>query len=145
MKTGSNPLRAVLDTNVLFSAVGFPSDSPPSKVLDLARTGQFEGVTSAFILEELTRNLRENLAWEEEALIRLRRKLKSVLTIIEPRIHANVIKRKDSDNRILECAVASKAAALITGDLKDLRSLGHFQGIEILTPREFLHKYFPNA
>ena len=138
-------MRVVLDTNVLFSAVGFPKDSPPSKILELAREGKYEAILSPFILDELVRSLRENLAWDEEGLARLRRKLRTTFSIIHPKTHLRVIKRKDSDNRILECAVAAKASVLITGDLQDLRPLGHFESIEILTPREFLHKYFPDT
>ncbi len=102
-------------------------------------------VISSFILEELERNLKENLDWEEAALDRLRRKLKLLCGMANINPYLRLVKRKDSDNRILECAQAAKARVLITGDLQDLRPLNPFEGIEILTPREFLHKYFPNA
>ena len=35
------------------------------------------------------------------------------------------------------------AQILVTGNFKHIRPLGFFRGIEILTPREFLDKYFP--
>jgi len=54
-----------------------------------------------------------------------------------------VITRLEADNRILECAVDAHANVLITGNMKDIRPLGTFRGIEILTPREFLARYFP--
>jgi len=135
-------LRVVLDTNVLFSALGFGKNSPPAKILEWARAGKIDVVISAFILDELETNLRENLAWEDDALAQLRRKLKLLCGIVDPRPRLHVVRRKDSDNRILECAVESAASVLITGDLKDLRPLGSFQGTEILTPREFLRKFF---
>jgi putative PIN family toxin of toxin-antitoxin system len=138
-------LRVVLDTNVLFSALGFPKSSPPSKILDLARGGKLDVILSPFILDELEANLQDNLHWESEALARLRRKLKMLCGMVHPRTRLRVVKRKDSDNRILECALESRASVLITGDLRDLRPLNHFQTIEILTPREFLLKYFPQA
>jgi putative PIN family toxin of toxin-antitoxin system len=138
-------LRVVLDTNVLFSAIGFPKGSPPSKILDLIRGGKLDVVLSPFILDELEKNLEENLDWDVDALARLRRKLKLLCGMVSPKPHLHVVKRKDSDNRILECALEARASVLITGDLRDLRPLGHFQGIEILTPREFLRNYFPNT
>lgn len=138
-------MRVVLDTNVLFSAVGFPKGSPPSKILNLARAGKLDVILSSFILDELEKNLKENLDWDAEALARLRRKLRLLCGMVNPRSHLRVVKRKDSDNRILECALESRASVLITGDLQDLRPLGHLQSVEILTPREFLHKYFPEA
>lgn len=135
-------MRVVLDTNVLFSALGFPSDSPPAKVLHLALSGKLEVTISLFILSELERNLKGKLNWDDEVVVRLRKRLKVLCGIVDPPKHLRVIKRKDADNRILECAVAAQAQVLVTGDLKDLRPLGHFCGIEILTPREFLQKYF---
>ena len=41
------------------------------------------------------------------------------------------------DDLILATAVASKATFLVTGDRK-LRAVGNFQGVTILSPREFL-------
>ena len=136
-------VRVVLDTNVLFSAVGFPRHSPPSIILELARSGRLDVILSPFILDELERNLRENLSWDPEALVRLRRKLRILCGITNPKPHLRTIKRKDSDNRILECAVAAHASVLVTGNFQDIRPLNSFRDIQILTPREFLDKYFP--
>ena len=44
---------------------------------------------------------------------------------------------------ILECAVEAKAQVLVTGNFKHIVPLKSFRGIAILTPREFLDKYFP--
>jgi predicted nucleic acid-binding protein len=43
----------------------------------------------------------------------------------------------DPDNRILECAVAGQADFIISGD-KHLLNLKNFQGINIVTPADFL-------
>ena len=60
-------------------------------------------------------------------------------------MHSKVsaISSKESDNRILECALDAQADVLVTGDMRDIRPLNSFRGIEILTPREFLDKHFP--
>jgi predicted nucleic acid-binding protein len=50
-----------------------------------------------------------------------------------------VIAHDDPDNRILECAVEAGAEAVITGD-HDLRQLGTFRDIRILSPRHFLEE-----
>ncbi|MCB4755736.1 MAG: putative toxin-antitoxin system toxin component, PIN family [Elusimicrobia bacterium] len=137
--------RVVVDTNVLFSALALPAASPPTKILDLARLGKIEIIISPFILGELEKNLAGKMAWDLERLAAARKKLKQFLTMLEPKSRLGIIKRVDADNRILECALDAKADALVTGNLKDLRPLGRFEGIEILTPREFLDKYFPNG
>jgi len=69
--------------------------------------------------------------------------LRNRATIIAPHTHLDVIKGKDSDNRILECAVDAKADVLVTGNFQDLLPLREFQGIAILKPRDFLARYFP--
>jgi predicted nucleic acid-binding protein len=66
-----------------------------------------------------------------------------VANIIALHSKVSIITSKESDNRILECALDAKAEVLVTGDLRDIRPLNTFRGIEILTPREFLDKHFP--
>ena len=143
MPRAGRPLRVVADTNVLFSALAFSRQSPPARVLELARSGAFDLFLSSFILQELEGLLRTKVDWEEPALLALRRRLAGLATIIRPRVRLQVVTRVEADNRILECAVAAGAHVLVTGNLKDLRTLGTFRGIAILTPREFLDTYFP--
>ncbi len=140
----SKPLRVVVDTNVLFSALAFGKDSPPLKVLELAREGKIEAVVSSYILAELENTLARKAGWDHHRIIELRRRLKTVFVLIEPRSHFTTIKRKDADNRILECAVDAQARVLVTGDHQDIRPLERVKEVEILTPREFLGKYFRN-
>lgn len=136
-------LRVVADTNVLFSALAFPAESPPSKVFRLILDGKVEAFISPWILEELEHNLRAKAGWGDEQLRSLRRRLKPAVTLVVPTSRLSVIKRLEADNRILECAVDARADVLITGNMKDIRPLGAFQGIDILTPREFLTRHFP--
>lgn len=57
-----------------------------------------------------------------------------VQSLISPSI---LHEEDESDNRILECAVAAKAEIIVSGD-RHLRDLGEFRGIRILSPAEFL-------
>ena len=50
-----------------------------------------------------------------------------------------VVRRDPDDDKFLECAVAGRAKYLVTGD-RDLRELGLFRGITILTAGEFLDR-----
>ena len=50
-----------------------------------------------------------------------------------------VVRRDPDDDTFLECAVAGRAGYLVTGD-RDLRELGSFRGITILTAGEFLER-----
>jgi hypothetical protein len=51
-------------------------------------------------------------------------------------VSLHVINEDSEDNRILECALASGADIIVSGD-KHLLKLGKFRKTKILTPREF--------
>lgn len=59
--------------------------------------------------------------------------------IHEPVESVNVIEAGPTDNRILECALATNAELLVTGDKKHLLPLGSFQGVSILGFGTFWH------
>jgi putative PIN family toxin of toxin-antitoxin system len=131
-------LRVVLDTNVLISALAFQGET--RKIWDLAESKQFCLFSSPFILSEVERNLlRLGLAADHTAI--LMEELRRVASVVEPSVKVSVIKQDETDNRILECALEARADVLVTGNLKHIRPVGSFAGIEILTPREFLTKY----
>jgi putative PIN family toxin of toxin-antitoxin system len=142
MMPESKLLRVVVDTNVLFSALAFGKDSPPFRVLELVREGKIEAVVSPFILSELENALARKAGWDPHRIIELRKRFKNLFVLIEPRSHFKTIKRKDTDNRILECAVDANAHVLVTGDHQDILPLRRVHEVEILTPREFLQKHF---
>jgi putative PIN family toxin of toxin-antitoxin system len=132
-------LRVVLDTNVLISALAFHGET--KQIWDLAGAGRFCLSTSPCILSELERNLLKlGLdAYETATLIEEVRRLASV---VEPSAKVSAIEQDETDNRILECALEAGADVLVTGNLKHIRPLASYKGIDILTPREFLTKYF---
>jgi len=49
------------------------------------------------------------------------------------------LKADPADNRILECALESRAACIVTGD-RHLLELGQFEGISILDVAAFLSR-----
>lgn len=130
--------KVVLDTNVLVSALHF--GGRPRELLDLARHGHIELIMSPFILQETEKVLREKLQWEERILKETLSKLKDIATIVEPppSHRVTLIKEKDADNRILECAAAGGADFLVSGDTKHILPLKEFRGVRILRPADFL-------
>jgi predicted nucleic acid-binding protein len=50
------------------------------------------------------------------------------------------VPRDPEDNDVLECALASRAQFIITGDL-DLLSLGTFRGIQIVRAADFIRRW----
>lgn len=128
--------KVVLDTNVIVSALHF--GGRPRELLDLARHGHFELILSPFILQETEKVLKEKFCWEERILKETLSGLKDIATIVEPPHQVTLIKEKDADNRILECAVAGGADFLVSGDTKHILPLKEFRGVRVLRPAEFL-------
>ncbi|OGP79777.1 MAG: putative toxin-antitoxin system toxin component, PIN family [Deltaproteobacteria bacterium RBG_16_49_23] len=132
-------MKVVLDTNVLVSGVFF--GGPPHKILEAWRDGKFQLIISPAILEEYQRVMRDLAAQfpeiEVEALLDF---LIVHSEIVLPPLLPPVIQLDPSDDKFLECAVAGKAACIVTGD-KHLMKLLKFRGISILKPREFVQAY----
>lgn len=134
--------KVVLDTNVLISS----SLKPKSKarvIYRLALRGEIELKISVDLMNELSRVL-EYPKFKFEKLQKkvFLKNLTKVATILaNPGLTISVIKEDAPDNKFLECAVEAKADYLISGDNKHLLPLKNFQGIEIISPNEFLKLY----
>lgn len=63
--------------------------------------------------------------------------VKSDAATVEPRALSKRVCRDADDDWVLATAVAAKAEVIVTGD-DDLLSLGSYEGIAILRPRDFL-------
>ena len=144
MPEGSRQLRVVCDTNVLLSMLGLPGRRLET-LWEVIEQGEVEIFLSEFILQELSRNLIRKIKLGETETSEILRTLGDYAQVVYPRQRVSAIRQKESDNRILECALEASADVLITGNFKHIRPLGSFRGIEILTPREFLDKYFPHS
>ena len=113
--------RAVLDTNVIVSAVLVPAGTQ-AVVMLLALRGQVALYVSNPVLakyEEVLRRRRLKLTLHriEEALTAIRRIAKPVATS-----ETLSISPHESDNRFLECAEAARADYLVTGNTNIFRN-----------------------
>jgi putative PIN family toxin of toxin-antitoxin system len=57
-------------------------------------------------------------------------------TTVRPRRRLKILK-DDADNRVLECALAGRADAIVTGD-RALLALGEFRAVRIVGLRDYL-------
>lgn len=130
--------RAVLDPNVLVSALISPSGASAELLLQL-RAGAYELVTSPLLLAELRDVLRRpkfrRYATEEEveAFVELIRRESVVLDDPEPA--AVPLSEDPSDEYLVALARAASVDALVSGDPHLLRLRSK---IPVRTPREFL-------
>jgi uncharacterized protein len=132
-------MRIVLDANVLVSAIITPKGNA-AKILDLLEQGKFDLVLSQPILEEISRVIeyprikgKYNLP---EIYVSTFLEFLNSLVIEIPQEELNIIESDPTDNRYLECALASGANTIVSGDAH-LFNLGEYQGILILSPASF--------
>lgn len=134
-------MRLVFDTNVYVSAFVVPG-SKSDLAFRLALRGVFGLVTSEAILTELREKLASKFDLAESELDRAEQTVRGAATIVGPETELKVLD-DEPDDRILECAVAAEASAIVTGD-RHLLALEAYEGIGVMTVAELLYT-FPGA
>lgn len=132
-------MRAVIDTNVLLSALRGGRTRVLLRGLTASR---FRMVTSPALIHEL-RYVLARREWREALDSADCRELLSIITEASLIVHPTeriAACRDPEDNALLECALAGRADYLVTGDL-DLLVLHPFRGIPILRPADFLRRF----
>ena len=128
-------MRVVFDTNVLVAALVFPGGQGDAALRRVVE-GRDQLVLSRAILGELLEVLGRKFARDAEELAHVAVFVSDLATVVAPRRRLRVVK-DDPDNRILECAQAGKAQAIVTGD-KGLLALKSFEGIPVMTLASYL-------
>lgn len=133
-------MRVVLDTNTIVSALFW--QGPPRQVLELARTETIQIFTSPVLQAELEevlhrpkfaeRLVRANLAVDE-----ILAGVSALCTVIPAQDLAAPASTDPDDDAVLACALASSAAAIVSGD-RHLLTLAAYDGVPILTSAQFL-------
>jgi uncharacterized protein len=136
-------MRAVLDTNILVSAA-IKKGGKPDQILTAAESGEFQWLTSEFILAELADVLgRKHVQHKYHERVTARKRegylmrIRNVAEVITVKTRVDAVPIDPKDNPILACGIDGAADYVVTGD-PHLRALETFRGILILTPSEFL-------
>ncbi len=134
----SSTLVVVLDTSVWISGVFFRR-SIPARVLRAWLNHRFEIVVNSETMAELERKLREKvaefgadpaLAEEWVAYVKTFARVVSVTGVTDG------ICRDSDDDKFLDAALNGRATYIVSSD-HDLQVLGEYQGVKVLSPREF--------
>ncbi len=131
---------AVLDTNVLVSALCLPQ-SLPADLLRRWLAHEFFLVLSEAILEELADVLRRpkivgRFAMTEEKAAAFASVLRETAHFVPVTLDLKVVPDDPKDNHIVACAVEGGAGYLVSGD-HHLTELGQYQEVRILSPAQF--------
>ncbi len=125
-------LRIVFDSNVYISALLFKGI--PGNILEMAQKDKIVLIVSGEIIAETERILKDKFKWPRHNIDKFKRRLSDISENIRPDIKIDIIKERESDNRILECAVYGDANLIVSGD-KHLLKLKSYKNIPIVRPK----------
>jgi putative PIN family toxin of toxin-antitoxin system len=137
-------IRAVLDANVVASALVKPT-GVPGEILNILLTREgFESIVSEATLAELRRcvmypRLRKYIKLTDDELLQWIECFAIISTVVEDEPLQELPAELEDPDDALYLAVARTGRALyiVSGD-EHLSALGVYDGIEILRPRQFL-------
>jgi len=134
-------IRAVLDTNILVSAILVPSGIP-ARILVAALASMFSCFTSETIVSEVLVTLgrdrvRRKYRLDLARISQVREFLESRPVLVPITADVRGAASHPEDDLILATAVSARADYLVTGD-RQLLARGQLQGVQIVSPRDFL-------
>jgi len=128
-------MNIVLDTNALLSATLW-TDSEAQKLLFHLIHINAHLYVSMPIVVEYQKVLQRDFKFTEQETIEATTKILKIFQMVTPKEKVDIIKDDETDNKIIECAIAANAQYIITYD-KHLLELKRFRNIEIILPKEF--------
>jgi len=135
-------VRAVLDANVVVSALIRPQGPPGQILVRLLRDSAFELIASPATLDELRRSLRyprirKYFRLPEEELDLWVDALGAIAVVVEGNVSRSVVTADPADDIYIFAAGDGLADYIVSGD-RHLMDLVEHGGIRIVTPRTFL-------
>lgn len=128
-------MRVVLDSNVVVSACLSPQGASAT-IFELALLGYFTLCISQEVLSEYREVLaRPKFSRQLERIKAVLEGLEEIAEVVAPQKRL-ALSPDEEDNRLLECAQASNAEFLVTGNRKHFPE--HLDDTRIVSPREFV-------
>jgi len=133
-------VKVVFDTNVWVSI--FMKKTLGEEFSKILGERNIQIYTSEQILKEISKvlfypKINELLNLSRVSMKEILQNILKSSILIKPKFKLSVIKEDPEDNKILDCALQSKADFIVSGD-KHLLKLKKFKKTKIITPREFL-------
>jgi|SRR3989344_43354 len=130
----NNPLRVILDSNILISAYVFGGKL--QIVFQQVIEEKIEGITSQILISEFLDVLRKKFVVAKSQLLEIKEEIDDTFETVFPTQTFKVVKDND-DNRVLEAAIEGNCKYIVTGD-KELLRLKSYQNVKIVTADQFL-------
>ena len=134
---------AVIDTNVLISGL-LSGRGPPQQVIDAGLAGRYKLVTSLYLVQEVAHvlsypRIRKRLRLHDDEVQAILSGILAQAKVVPGELELPGITRDPKDDAIVACAVEGQAAYIVSGD-DDLLTLQEVQGIQIVTPKDFVER-----
>jgi putative PIN family toxin of toxin-antitoxin system len=130
-------IKVVYDTNILIS--GLLWRGLPYQCLLLAKAGAIELFLCDEIISELSRKLKDKFNFTDLEVKVTIKEIRSFSKQLKIKGSLKVVREDRDDDKFVECAYYAKADCIVSGD-RHLLDLKSYEGIEILTSRDFLIK-----
>ncbi len=105
--------------------------------MDLGRNGQVSIFTSSQIEKEINKKLKTKFGLSDEEVAQILFDFSTFTLPIKASRKITVIDDDPDDDKFIECAVASRAGFIVSGD-KHLLNLKEYKGIKIMKAADFL-------
>ncbi len=136
-------MKVVLDTNVLISA-RIARDGNPAEILKhiLEHGPEIELLTSIDLLAEVRRvfhyrRIKRKYHLDDNDIALYLGTVEEASTLVQVETVIAVIDEDPDDDRVLACAYEGEADYIVSGD-PHLLGLQQYEGIKIISPRDFL-------
>ncbi len=130
-------IRAVIDTNVIVSAILF--GGIPGKLISLWKSGHIKPLATKTMIDEYIKVLaypKFKLS-ENEINYICYNEILPYFEVVASKPGRAIIQEDPSDDKFIHCAESGKASVIISGD-QHLLNLKSYGKIKILTPSQFL-------
>ncbi len=129
-------MKIVADTNFLISATQWDYSVSHKLLIKLIKNNDIIFSTKE-ILDEFAEVLERDFLYNKEEITNILEKVLQFLTLVTPTKKIDIVKDDLDDNKIIECAIESKADYIISYD-KHLLNIKEYQGIKIVRPEEII-------
>ena len=127
-------MTVTLDTNVLLSATLWDGSVAQKLLFSLIRQ-DIKRYGTADIILEYQEILERDFDFNAQDIDQATNKIRSFLTLVQPRVKVHIVLADPDDDKIIECAIESRSGYIITYD-KHLLALKEHQGIRVIKPEE---------
>lgn len=138
-------IRAVVDTNVLISALISKKPSYPLQIYHLIKSEDFLLITSPTILEELEDVIsrKDLIKLHQRTPKQIQEILKEIVEtslIVPGLVNVEVVKEDPDDDKFIAAAIEGQTDYIISGD-KPLLNIKEYHGIKIISPADFIRAH----